>query len=185
MPHWHGTTHLAQYQNSSQTTHLARRWPCFSAPWQRLQDQLPGLYSWQAWQLLQFLQYGPVSWQYRQHRSLLSSFSFLQPTHERPFICKKVKFGAQGCFQMSILDALLGPLTADWDELDVLSIDAINAFVDRWETAFVTFGCFVKGLRVRTVYIHELHDCRHCTISGMLGILALNMAVLKTKQNIA
>ena len=86
---------------------------------------------------------------------------------------------------MSILDALLGPLTADWKALDTQSMDAINAFIDRWETAFVTIGLFVIGLRVRPVRTPELHDCRHCTIDGMLGILALNMTVLKTKQNIA
>lgn len=77
----------------------------------------------------------------------------------------------------------LNQIFVDWKLLNeyVFDMQAINTFIDKWEMILISSGHFVKGMRVRPVSTNELSNSRHCTIDGMLGILSMNILVLKSK----
>lgn len=68
----------------------------------------------------------------------------------------------------------------EWLECDVHNRDAINSYLSRHEFTFVTFGMFIRGMRIRPV--HEPILDFHHTPDGMRGIICMNLAILRTKQ---
>jgi hypothetical protein len=82
---------------------------------------------------------------------------------------------------MATLASIWPQLFREWEDLEFYAAKDINAFVDRWEGVFLTFGLFVKGTRVRPVSTGELQNHYHHTPDGMRGILSLNMAMFRAK----
>lgn len=65
----------------------------------------------------------------------------------------------------------------EWDNAGgMFSNESLNRFIEKHEGTMVTFGMFVRGLRVKpqTTEYHEKLD-------GVLGIVSMNMYILRAK----
>lgn len=58
------------------------------------------------------------------------------------------------------------------------AIAEINAYIEKYESILFTFGCWVKGIRVRG---EGRGFALHETPEGVAAILSLNMTVLRQK----
>jgi len=52
----------------------------------------------------------------------------------------------------------------------------VNQYIDKHESTFITFGLFVRGLRVKPIPTDKLMYEYYHTVDGMRGILTMNLA---------
>lgn len=69
-----------------------------------------------------------------------------------------------------------------WEKLnDEFSMegDKLNNFITTYESVFLTYGMFVKGIRVSK---QPYENYWHKTIGGVAGIVSMNIEILRTKR---
>lgn len=69
----------------------------------------------------------------------------------------------------------------DWEKRSTWSTEVLNAYLDKHEDTFVTFGLFPKGLRAITSNCTERIP-HHKRIDGLLGIVSMNIEIIKAKR---
>lgn len=79
-----------------------------------------------------------------------------------------------------VINAAISAAIREWDE------DALNRYLDKHESTFLSFGLFVRGLRssASTVMPSRYKRCFHNTPDGIRGIISLNVALLRQKLNV-
>ena len=82
---------------------------------------------------------------------------------------------------MDILNDAVKQILTDWKYIDPFDNVSVNQFIDKYEFIFMTYGLFFRGLRVEPVSTDDLSDSRHKTLDGVLGILSMNICILKKK----
>jgi len=83
---------------------------------------------------------------------------------------------------MDLINNAVKETITDWENIDQFDVASVNRFVEKHEMVLMTYGGLnLRGLRVEPVSTDELHNSRHKTLDGVLGILSLNIYFLKKK----
>lgn len=82
------------------------------------------------------------------------------------------------------MEGLLQKLIDDWVNCNVHNAGAINNYLDIHESALVTFGFFIRGLRIIPVKTDSLLFNYDQTIDGMRGIIAMNVKLIRSKLTV-
>jgi|JI10StandDraft_1071094.scaffolds.fasta_scaffold57999_2 hypothetical protein len=69
----------------------------------------------------------------------------------------------------------------EWNTINHFDEDVINSYISKYESIFVSFGMFFKGLRILPVHTGDLESNYHHTLAGMRGIICMNLHILKNK----
>ena len=80
----------------------------------------------------------------------------------------------------NIIDTLQNILN-DYERL-FPSVDCVNTYIEKHESALVLFGLFPRGLRVR--YDPQGRVPNHNTLDGVFAILSMNMEIIEKKFNL-
>lgn len=85
---------------------------------------------------------------------------------------------------------IISAAVKEWDEHEKKypwGIESLNEYISRHESTFETFGKFTRGLRVKLFNPNTGQPLakvpRHETMDGVLGIVSLNIYILRLKIN--
>ena len=72
----------------------------------------------------------------------------------------------------------------EWKSINTYDRTCINRYIEKYEGLLVGSGAFVKGIRIKPVNSEQLSTMRHYTLDGVLGILSMNVELIKNKLNV-
>ncbi len=84
---------------------------------------------------------------------------------------------------MEGLEIAISTAMSDWKDCNFWSSDEMNQYLTRHESTFLSFGAFVRGMRVKPVATDALQSEFHHTLDGMRGVISMNIAILRVKKS--
>jgi hypothetical protein len=128
---------------------------------------------------------GWVTWQssqtmpYLLERQRVAELNFIRSVLElQSFpINGSICIGYLACKKYSIISAAI----TDWEIVNAWNTEAVNQYITRHESTLLTFGLFMRGLRVSPVSTDLLHRDYYRTLDGVRGIITMNIAILRIK----